>query len=76
MTIRCDRITIRLTKRGERRSGRDLRGRDWIEFDVAYDQGQHDAVCAICGRPISSGWVCLASCDEICDDHLTIEERR
>jgi hypothetical protein len=70
-----DRITIRLTKRGHYRSGRDRRGRDWIEFDVNRDQGQHDAICAICGRPVESGWVCLASGDEICPDHV-IEEGR
>jgi hypothetical protein len=75
MSIRCDRITIRPTKRGARRTGRDLRGRDWIEFDVNYDEGQEDATCSICGRPISSGWVCLAGCDEVCNDHVIVEGR-
>jgi hypothetical protein len=75
MTTRCERITLRPIRRKVSWAWTDLRGNVWLPFEVDYDKGQEDAECAICGRPVESGWVCLASCEEICPDHI-IEEGR
>jgi hypothetical protein len=57
-----------------RKSGTDQHGLTWVEFDVDYLAEQEDGTCSICGKTISSGWICLDGDDEACDDHIVIEE--
>jgi hypothetical protein len=56
-----------------RRSGTDQHGCVWTEFDADYGALEEDGTCCICGKTISSGWLCLDGGDECCDDHIVIE---
>ncbi len=57
-----------------RRSGTDEHGCQWVEFTVDYGAEQEDGECCICGKPLSSGWLCLDGGDEVCDKHVELPE--
>jgi hypothetical protein len=57
-----------------RRMGKDQHGCFWTEFEVDRFAEQEDGECRICGKTIPSGWVCLDGGDEVCADHVLIEE--
>jgi hypothetical protein len=57
-----------------RKTGTDRHGNQWTEFRVDYLADQVDGQCAICGKAIASGWLCLDGGDEICDKHVRIHE--
>lgn len=57
-----------------RKSGTDTNGCYWIEFEVDYFAEQEDGECSICGKTLSSGWMCLDGGDEVCDSHVDFEE--
>jgi hypothetical protein len=51
-----------------RRTAIDEHGNSYTEFEVDYFAEQSDGECAICGRRISSGWLCLDGGEEYCVD--------
>jgi hypothetical protein len=52
----------------------DLDGLFWTQFEVDYFAEQLDGECDICQATISSGWLCLDGGEEICSDHVTIND--
>jgi hypothetical protein len=65
-----DTIILHSIEGVSRKSGIDQHGNQWVEFDVDYFADQDDGNCAICGRRLSSGWLCLDGGDEVCNDHV------
>ena len=57
-----------------RKSGTDRDGNQWIEFEVDTFAEQEDGECSICGATLSSGWMCLDGGEEVCDEHMVIDE--
>jgi hypothetical protein len=70
-----DRIILHGVEGIARKTGTDQNGCQWIEFDVDYLAEQEDGECSICGRRISSGWLCLDGGDEVCARHVEIEDQ-
>ena len=56
-----------------RLSGTDGDGNKWIQFEVDYFAEQTDGICVICGKDLSTGWMCLDGGDEVCSIHISIE---
>jgi hypothetical protein len=54
-----------------RKSGTDIRGNQWLEFDVDYFAEQEKGICSICGTEIEFGWLCLDGGEEVCHNHIT-----
>lgn len=52
------------------KSGLDDHNNAWTEFEVDYSAEQEDGECSICGKTLSSGWMCLDGGDEVCDSHV------
>ena len=57
-----------------RKSGTDQYGRRWIEWEMDAFAGETPGICDICGKEITSGWLCLDGGEEVCDDHVVFEE--
>jgi hypothetical protein len=53
-----------------RKSGTDINGLKWIEFDDVEEPGN----CVICEQELWSGWMCLDGGDEVCDSHVVFAE--
>lgn len=54
-----------------RKSGTDEHGNQWTEFEVDYMAEQEDGECSICGKALSSGWMCMDDgSQEVCDEHV------
>lgn len=46
----------------------------WTKFNVDYFAEQLPGTCAICGKEIEDGWMCLDTGEEICDDHVRVAD--
>lgn len=57
-----------------RKSGTDLDGFRWIEFEVDSFAEQEPGECDICGEELWDGWMCLDGGDEVCSRHVEFEE--
>ena len=57
-----------------RKSGNDDDGNKWIQFEVDYNAEQEPGECSICGAELESGWMCLDGGEEVCDDHVDMDE--
>ena len=58
-----------------RLSGTDGDGNKWIQFEVDYFAEQTDGICVICGKDLSTGWMCLDGGDEVCDTHINMNDQ-
>lgn len=67
--------TIKLTdiQGVSRKSGTDVDGNHWVEFEVDYLAQEEDGECCICGAVLSAGWLCLDGGDEVCAEHVELE---
>jgi len=64
------KVTLHNITSASRLSGMDSNGCEWIQFEADYLAEQEDGECAICGRALSDGWLCLDGADEVCDSHV------
>jgi hypothetical protein len=55
-----------------RKAGADQHNCNWIEFEVDSGAEQEDGACCVCGKTMSSRWMCLDGGDEVCDEHVAI----
>lgn len=55
-------------------SGIDQNGARWIQFQVDYFAEQVDGECSGCGAVLACGWMCLDGGEEVCGDHVTLED--
>lgn len=55
--------------------GEDEHGCNWMTFEVDYLAEQEDGTCAICGATLSEGWLCLDGAEEVCSDHIELDEK-
>lgn len=67
-------ITLKNIEGIARKSGTDEHGNQWIEFEVDAFAEQTTGECSICGAELESGWLCLDGSEEVCNEHITIDE--
>lgn len=48
----------------------------WVHFVVDYFAEQLPGECCICGAELESGYLCLDGGDEVCSEHVVIEDDR
>jgi hypothetical protein len=74
-----------------RRSGTDQDGNEWTEFELDPFSGDCECAgpecdpdtcprfvtqCSICDAAIGSGWMCLDGGEEVCEEHVLIENEQ
>jgi len=57
-----------------RKGGTDEHGNAWIEFEVDAFAEQEPGTCSICEAELESGWMCLDGGEEVCDEHIVLDE--
>ena len=63
-------ITLHNVTGFSRKSGIDINGNFWEQFEVDYLAEQEDGECAICHAVLTEGWMCLDGGDEVCSRHI------
>lgn len=67
-------ITLYNVEGFARKSGTDGLGSQWIEFETDCFAEQEAGTCSICEAEIESGWMCLDGAEEVCAEHIVIDE--
>jgi hypothetical protein len=67
-------MKLKVTGGISRLQAEDKHGNAYIEFEVDYFAEQQDGECAMCGKTINHGWLCLDGGEEYCTSCVEVEE--